>query len=224
MIVLGLTGSIGMGKSTAASMLRRLGCPVHDADAAVHRLYARGGAAVPRIAALFPEAIRDGAVDRARLSALILGDPAALKRLEAVVHPLVRKAADDFLRRSARRGVAVAVLDIPLLFETGGQDRVDRVVVVSAPAFVQRRRVLARPGMTADKLALILARQMPDREKRRRADFVVPTGLGRRYSLQCLAAIVRLLRSQRGRVWPPVAARPRTARFPAPRRTSSSHA
>lgn len=204
MIVLGLTGSIGMGKSTAAAMLRRLGCPVHDADAAVHTLYAKGGAAVPRIAALYPQAIRDGAVDRAALSAIVVADPTALKGLEAVVHPLVRQAGDRFLRRCARARAPVAVLDIPLLFESRGRNRVDRVVVVTAPGFVQRRRVLARPGMTPQKLATILARQMPDRDKRRLAEHVVPTGLGKRFTLTKLAAIVRMLRGRKGRVWPPV--------------------
>ncbi|QJE74368.1 dephospho-CoA kinase [Aerophototrophica crusticola] len=213
MIVLGLTGSIGMGKSTAAGMLRRLGCPVHDADAVVHKLYARGGGAVPRIAALYPQAIRDGAVDRAALSAIVVADPTALKKLEAVVHPLVRQAGDQFLRRCARARVPVAVLDIPLLFESRGRNRVDQVVVVTAPGFIQRRRVLARPGMTPQKLATILARQMPDRDKRRQAEHVVPTGLGKRYTLTKLAGIVRMLRGQRGRVWPPI---PRSRHYQSP--------
>lgn len=208
MIVLGLTGSIGMGKSTAAAMLRRLGCPVHDSDAAVHRLYARGGAAVPVVAALFPDAVRNGAVDRAALSAQVVGRPEALRRLEAAVHPLVRADADRFLRRAARRRVKVAVLDIPLLFESRGEDRVDRIAVVSAPPSVQRARVLARPGMGPAKLAAILALQMPDREKRRRADFVVPTGLGRRHTLIALTRIVKMLGMERGRIWPPRGYRP----------------
>lgn len=208
MIVLGLTGSIGMGKSTAAAMLRRLGCPVHDSDAAVHRLYARGGAAVPVVAALFPDAVRNGAVDRAALSAQVVGRPEALRRLEAAVHPLVRADADRFLRRAARRRVKVAVLDIPLLFESRGENRVDRIAVVSAPPSVQRARVLARPGMGPAKLAAILALQMPDREKRRRADFVVPTGLGRRHTLIALTRIVKMLGMERGRIWPPRGYRP----------------
>lgn len=217
MIVLGLTGSIGMGKSTAAAMLRRLGCPVHDADAAVHRLYRRGGAAVPVIQALFPSAIRDGAVDRQALSAAVLNDPAALRRLEAAVHPLVQKASRDFLRQQARRRAKLVVMDIPLLFETGGRARVDYVLVVTAPAPVQRARVLARPGMNASKLDRILARQMPDAEKRRLADFIVPTGLGRAYTWRCLAAIVAALRTRpaQGRVWPP---RPTPRLFPRPLR------
>lgn len=204
MIILGLTGSIGMGKSTAASMLRRLGCPVHDADASVHRLYARGGKAVPAIQALFPDAVKNGAVDRAALAAAVLGKPEALKRLEAAVHPLTRADADDFLKRCARRGVRVVVMDIPLLYETKGERRVDAVIVVTAPPWLQRQRVLARPGMNAAKLANILARQVPDTEKRRRADFVVPTGLGRRLTLLHLRRIVATVKQRQGRVWSPV--------------------
>ncbi|WP_119679802.1 dephospho-CoA kinase [Indioceanicola profundi] len=203
MIVLGLTGSIGMGKSTAAGMLRRLGCPVHDSDAVVHRLYARGGAAVPLIAAAFPGTVKNGAVDRVALSAAVMNDPQAFHRLEHIVHPLVRGEEQRFLRRCAMRRVPVAVLDIPLLFESGGRARVDRVAVVSAPAFIQRARVLARPGMTEAKFRAILARQMPDVEKRRRADYVVPTGLGRRKTLLALRRIVTMLKGRRGRVWPP---------------------
>lgn len=203
MIILGLTGSIGMGKSTAASMLRRLGCPVHDADATVHRLYAKGGRAVPRVQALFPEAVRNGAVDRAALAACVLGKPDALKRLEAAVHPLTRADADDFLKRCARRRVPVVVMDIPLLYETRGERRVDAVAVVSAPGWLQRQRVLARPGMNPAKLANILARQVPDRVKRRRADFVVPTGLGRRLTLCHLRRIVSVLKHRQGQVWSP---------------------
>lgn len=203
MIILGLTGSIGMGKSTAATMLRRLGCPVHDADAAVHRLYAKGGAAVPHIAALFPQAVKNGAVDRVALSAAVLGKPTALKQLEAAVHPLTRADSEAFLKRCARRRLPLVVMDIPLLYETGGEKRVDAVVVVTAPSFVQRTRVLARPGMSAAKLASILSRQTPDRIKRQRADFVVPTGLGRCLTLTRLARIVALLKRRESRVWPP---------------------
>jgi dephospho-CoA kinase len=199
MIVLGLTGSIGMGKSTAAAALRRLGIPVHDADAEVHALYARGGAAVPLIGAAFPEAVRDGAVDRDRLRRLAFADPAVLPRLEAIVHPLVRRAERRFLMRAAGRREPVAVLDVPLLFETGGERRCDATLVVTAPRRIQRARVLNRPGMTADRLAALEARQVPDAEKRRRADFVVQTGLGRRESLHALAAIAKLLRGKAGR-------------------------
>lgn len=203
MIILGLTGSIGMGKSTAAAMLRRLGCPVHDADATVHRLYARGGKAVARVQVLFPDAVKNGAVDRAALAACVLGKPDALKRLEAAVHPLTRADADAFLKRCARQRVPVAVMDIPLLYETRGERRVDAVAVVSAPAWLQRQRVLTRPGMNPAKLANILARQVPDRVKRQRADFVVPTGLGRPLTLTHLRRIVSVLKQRQGQVWSP---------------------
>lgn len=178
MIVLGLTGGIGMGKTATAGLFREEGVPVHDADAAVHRLYRPAGAAVPPIEAAFPGVAVDGGVDRNRLSARVLDDPAALKRLEGIVHPLVRADADAFLAAERRRGTPLAVLDIPLLFETGGRERVDAVLVVSAPPEVQRRRVLSRPGMTAEKFEAILARQTPDAEKRRLADFVIDTSGG----------------------------------------------
>jgi dephospho-CoA kinase len=193
--VVGLTGSIGMGKSTAAAMFRRLGVPVHDADAAVHRLLARGGSAVKPVEAAFPGVVRGGAVDRAALGRRVFGDPVALRRLEAILHPLVRAASARFLARARGRRQDLAVLDVPLLFETGGEKRCDAVVVVSAPPFVQRGRVLARPGMTEARLAQILAQQMPDREKRARADFVVETGLGKRYTLCRIAEIISILRS-----------------------------
>ena len=173
MFVIGLTGSVGMGKSTAARFFAEQGVPVHDADAVVHQLYA--GEAVPAIEAAFPGTTQGGKVDRNRLAALVLDDPAALKKLEAIVHPLVHAAERRLLAEAAARGVKVAVLDIPLLFETGADKRVDAVVVVSAPAEVQQSRVLARAGMTIEKLDAILGRQMPDAEKRRQADFVVDT-------------------------------------------------
>jgi dephospho-CoA kinase len=173
MFVLGLTGSVGMGKSTAAGFFAEEGVPVHDADAAVHRLYA--GEAAALIEAAFPATTVDGAVDRTRLAQRVLGDSAALKRLEAIVHPLVQASERRFLAEAEARGEKVVLLDIPLLFETGGDERVDAVVVVSAPPEVQRARVLERPGMTAEKLDAILAQQMPDAEKRRQADFVVDT-------------------------------------------------
>ena len=195
MIVLGLTGSIGMGKSTAARMLRRLGLPVHDADGVVHRLLAKGGAAVPAVAEAFPGVERDGAIDRQALGARVFGDGAALLRLEAILHPLVRRSQSAFLKRQVRQRRPIAVLDIPLLFETGAERICDKVIVVSAPALVQNARVLARPGMTADKLAAIQDQQMSDREKRRRADFVVPTGLRKADALRRLRKIVRLLRA-----------------------------
>ncbi len=176
MFVIGLTGSVGMGKSTTAGFFVEAGVPVHDADAAVHRLYA--GEAVPLIEAAFPGTTLGGTVDRNLLARRVLGDPAALKTLEAIVHPLVHASERRFLAEAEARGEMVVVLDIPLLFETGGEERVDAVVVVSAPPQVQRARVLERPGMTAEKFEAILAKQMPDAEKRRRADFVVDTSQG----------------------------------------------
>jgi dephospho-CoA kinase len=197
MRILGLTGSIGMGKSTAASMLRALGLPVHDADAAVHRLLARGGKAVAAVEAAFPGVTKDGAIDRKALGARVFGKPAELKRLEAILHPLVREAERAFLRHCRQARHDVVVLDIPLLFETGGEKRCDGVVVVTAPQFLQSQRVLKRPGMTEARLRQILGSQMPDREKRRRADWVVDTGLGRRPTLAALARIVRALKNDR---------------------------
>ena len=173
MIVLGLTGSIGMGKSTAAGFFAEEGVPVHDADAAVHALYA--GAAAPAIEAAFPGTTIDGKVDRERLGARVIDDPAALARLEAIVHPLVRREEERFLAAAEAAGAKLAVLDIPLLFETGGDKRCDAVVVVSAPPDVQRERVFARPGVSVEKFERLLAKQMPDAEKRARADFVVDT-------------------------------------------------
>ena len=171
MFILGLTGSIGMGKSTTAKFFAEAGVPVHDADAAVHRLYE--GEAVAPIEQAFPGTTRGGKVDREVLAQRVLGDAAALKRLEAIVHPLVRAASDRFLADAEKAGAPVVVLDIPLLFETGGEGRVDAVVVVSAPPDVQRARMLERPGMTAEKFDAILKKQMPDAEKRARADFIV---------------------------------------------------
>lgn len=182
MRVIGLTGGIGMGKSTAARVFERLHIPVHDADAAVHALYARGGAAVPVISALVPHAVRNGAVNRGVLGRAVFGDAALLRRLEAAIHPLVRRAERSFLARARRDRARAAVLDIPLLYETRAERRVDAVIVVSAPLRVQRARVLRRRGMTEEKFAAILARQMPDAEKRRRADVVIPTGLSRHFA------------------------------------------
>ena len=178
MIVLGLTGSIGMGKSTAARMLAGMGAPICDSDAMVHQLLARGGAAVAAIDKVFPGVVENGAVNRQKLGARVFGDPAALRLLEGIIHPRLRHQQNRFLLNAARRRVPVVVLDVPLLFETGGQKRVDRTVVVAAQPSVQRSRVMARPGMTAEKFAGILSRQMPDVRKRQLADFVVPTGAG----------------------------------------------
>jgi len=177
-ILLGLTGSIGMGKSTTSRMFADEGALVWDADAAVHRLYARGGAAVEPLGEAFPGVVVDGAVDRTRLAERLGRDEDAFKRLEAIVHPLAAQDRADDLAAARARGVRLAVLDIPLLFETGGDAFVDAVVVVTADPEVQAARVLARPGMTRDRFEAILARQTPDAEKRRRADFLVDTGRG----------------------------------------------
>ena len=173
MFVLGLTGSLAMGKSAAARFFADEGVPVHDADATVHRLYEREAA--PVIEAAFPGTTAGGKVDRTKLAARVVGDPVALKRLEGIVHPMVQAAEAIFLADAQSAGATVAVLDIPLLYETGGDKRVDAVVVVSAPAEVQRARILKRDGMSLDKLETLLARQLPDADKRRRADFVVDT-------------------------------------------------
>ena len=176
MIVLGLTGSIGMGKSTTAQLFAEAGVPVYDADAAVHRLYE--GEAVPAIEAAFPGTTTDGKVDRNRLSARVVHDPAAMKRLEEIVHPMLGASRHKFLQDAEQSGAPVAVIDIPLLFEIGGEKRVDAVVVVTTTPELQRERILARPNMSAEKLAAILARQMPDAEKRKRAHFMVDTSHG----------------------------------------------
>jgi dephospho-CoA kinase len=197
-IVLGLTGSIGMGKSTAAGMLRRLGVPLFDADAVVHRLLAPGGVAVALVEAAFP-GVRDaaGGIDRRLLGQQVFGDPEALRRLERILHPMVRAAERRFVAHARAGGEPLVVLDIPLLFETDGTGRCDYVLVVSAPARLQRERVIRRPGMTPGRFAEVLHAQMPDREKRRRADFVVATALGRGVTLRQLKSIARILR--RGR-------------------------
>jgi dephospho-CoA kinase len=192
--VIGLTGSIGMGKSTAAAMLRRRGLPIFDADATVHRLMGPGGSAVQAVETAFPGVVRDGAVDRAELGKRVFGDGAKLKQLERILHPRVGAAERAFLARVARQRLPMAVRDVPLLFETGGERRCDATVVVSAPAHIQAARVLARPGMTRERLAQIRAKQLPDAEKRRRADFVVPTGLGRRVTWDALGRILQALR------------------------------
>jgi dephospho-CoA kinase len=193
MLIIGLTGSIAMGKSATANMFRDLGIGVFDADAEVHKLYAKGGEAVPLIEAAFPGVTRDGAIDRTLLAGRVLGNPEALRKLEAIVHPLVREREKRFMAEQAAAGARMVVLDIPLLFESGPGDRVDYVVVVSAPAEVQRERAMARPGMTAEKFEAILAKQMPDEEKRRRADFVVDTSQGFDHALEQVKEIVSKL-------------------------------
>lgn len=191
MIVVGLTGSVGMGKTTTARMFADAGVPVFDADAAVHRLY--DGEAAAAIEKAFPGTSAAGRVDRAKLSERVVGDKEALARLEAIVHPLVRKAEEAFLARAEKSGAAVAVLDIPLLLEGGGHRRVDTVVVVSAPGETQRARVLERPGMTAEKLDHLLARQMSDSQKRGQADFVVDTGSGLEVARKQVSNILQAL-------------------------------
>ncbi len=195
MIVLGLTGSIGMGKTATAGMFRQLGIPVFDADAAVHDLYAPGGDAVTPVGEAFPGAIVDGAVNRDALSKAVLDDPSAVRKLESIVHPLVRKMQTRFIDAARDGGHDIVVLDIPLLFESGGAGRVDRIVVVSAPADVQKDRVLARPGMTEEKFLAILSHQMPDEEKRARADFIVDSSRGLDDALRQVERIVAQLRS-----------------------------
>ncbi len=192
-----------MGKSTAAGMLRRLGVPVHDSDAVVRRLLSKGGAGVAVVAQAFPDSVHDGIVDRQALGARVFADPEALNLLEYLLHPLVSARARQFLGQMARARNPLVVLDIPLLFETGAERRCDATIVVSAPALVQRQRALARPGMTEAKLDGILARQMPDAEKRRRADFVVPSGLGRAVTLRALRRVVVQSREVVATHWPP---------------------
>lgn len=196
MIIVGLTGSIGMGKSTTSTMFQAEGVPVYDADAAVHALYAKGGAGVAPVEAAFPGVVVGGAIDRAKLSARVVGKPEALKRLEAVVHPLVGESRKVFFQAAAEASAPLVILDIPLLFETGGERNVAAVIVVSAPEAVQRERVMARPDMTVDKLDAILARQLPDAEKRARADIVIDTSKGLDSARQQVrAAIAKLLAS-----------------------------
>ena len=199
MFILGLTGSVGMGKSATAKMFADEGVPVHDADAAVHALYE--GEAVPAIEAAFPGTTANGKVDRGKLGERVIGHPDEIKRLERIVHPLVARVRDAFLANAERDGAKVALLDIPLLYETGGETRCDAVVVVSAPADVQRERVLTRPGMTDAKFEAILAKQVPDADKRGRADFVVDTSKGfdaaRQQVREILARVSKMPNRQR---------------------------
>jgi dephospho-CoA kinase len=202
MMIVGLTGSIGMGKSTAAKMLRQMGVPVYDADANVHAIQAKGGVALPAIEAAFPGVVKDGVLDRQALGARVFGNKEALRKLESIVHPLVGQRQRAFLKRAARRGEKLVVLDIPLLFEGAGERRVDATLVVSAPAFLQRHRVMARPGMSAERLDGILRQQVPDALKRRRATIVIPTGLGLAPTRLALAKAIARLKKRRGRFWP----------------------
>ena len=194
MKLIGLTGSIGMGKSTTAGLFAKLGLPVYDADAAVHRLYAPGGAAVAPVVALFPEVLDQGGVDRRRLSARVVGDDPAMRALEAVVHPLVAADRVAFFAEAGTSGADLVVLDVPLLFETRGAAGLDAIVVVTAPPDVQRARVLARPDMDGAKFESILARQTPDAEKRARADFVIDTGAGLESARDQVRSILQVLR------------------------------
>lgn len=191
MIVLGLTGSIGMGKSTTAKMFIEEGVPVHDSDEAVHRLYS--GIAAPLIEARFPGVVVDGVVDRQKLSAAVIGNPQAMSDLEKIIHPLVRADSEAFLEKNRAAGTPLVVLDIPLLFESRGRERVDQVVVVSAPEQQQRERVLARPGMSEEKFAAILARQVPDAQKRAQADHIIDTGQGLEAARAAVKALVARL-------------------------------
>lgn len=191
MRIFGLTGGIGMGKSTAAAAFRRAHIPVFDADAAVHRMQARGGRAVRAIEAAFPGTVQDGAVDRVALRQAVLGKPDALKRLEGILHPMVQQEEHEFVARARRQMRRAAVLDIPLLFETGGDQRVDQVIVVSAPPSVQIQRIRQRRLMSDADIRAVIARQMPDAEKRRRADTIIRTGLSRHYSLRQLSRVIR---------------------------------
>ena len=203
MLIVGLTGSIGMGKTTAAGNFRRLRIPVHDAYRTVHAILGRQGPEARAIETVFPGVAKEGRVDRTELAKRVFGDQSALARLERILHPAVRRCQRRFLERAARRRVPLVVLDIPLLFETGGEALCDAVVTVSAPLFLQSERVMRRPGMTRSRLRSILARQSPDAEKRRRSDFIVHTGLGRAHSLRAIRNIVKVLRAIRGRKWPP---------------------
>lgn len=196
MIILGLTGSIGTGKSTTAGMFRELGVPVHDSDATVHALY--GGEAVGPVGEAFPAAISDGVVDRKALAAELAARPDGFSRLEAIIHPLVRRKEAEFLLKQRTAGARLVVLDIPLLFETGADERVDKVLVVTCEPETQRQRVLARPGMTEEKFAMLMARQMPDVQKRQRADFVVKTDNGLEDARKQVKLIVDILKGESG--------------------------
>lgn len=190
MIIIGLTGSIGMGKSTVAKQFAALGAKICSADACVHKLMGRGGGAVAEIKKYFPEAVENNAVDRQVLGKIVFADKSKLVLLENILHPLVREMEDDFIFRQKKLGTKMLVLDIPLLFETNGHERVDFTVVVSAPAFIQRQRVMARKNMTTEKFERIIASQMQDHEKRNRADFIIPTGLGKSYSFRAVKELL----------------------------------
>ena len=194
MILLGLTGSIGMGKSTTAAMFREAGVPVYDADAEVHASYAKGGACVEPLGATFPGVVRDGAVDREALRQAVLGKPEVMQRLNSIVHPIIGALRTSFFEDAAAAGADLVVMDIPLLYETGGEARMDAVAVVTATPEIQRERVLQREGMSPERLDAILAQQMPDAEKRARADFVIDTGHGLEPVRRQVAEIIAIMR------------------------------
>lgn len=195
MILVGLTGSIGMGKSETTKMFAAEGIPTYDADAAVHQLYAKGGGAVGPIGEVFPDAVVDGAVDRTKLSACVMGKPEEFKKLEAIIHPLVHAVQIQWLEDQHKAGADMVVSDIPLLFETGGEARLNKVVVVTAPAELQRERVLAREGMTVEKFEMILSKQVPDAEKRERADFVIDTSKGLDDAREQVREVIKAIRA-----------------------------
>jgi len=196
-VIIGLTGSIGMGKTTASNMFHRLGLPICDSDLLVHGMLAKGGTAVLPVAAEFDGVVRDGAVDRAALGQKVFSDKVALKRLEQIIHPLVRLKQVEFIKMCRRQNRVAGVLDVPLLYEVKTDQICDFTVVVSAPKFIQKQRVMARPGMTLNRFEETLDRQMPDIEKQKRADFVVPTGLNKRHTLNHLCKIIRTLQNPR---------------------------
>lgn len=203
MIILGLTGSIGMGKSTATRMFRRYGVPVFDADAEVHKLQGPGGKALPAIEAAFPGTTGPEGLNRQKLGAIVFGNPQALRQLEKIIHPMVYQVRRHWLQTQARARRPLVVLDVPLLFEGKADRACDATAVVSAPFHIQRRRVLARPGMTEEKFLQIVAKQMPDREKRRRADFIIPSGLGLAPANAAVERIIRCLHGRKAGQWPP---------------------
>jgi dephospho-CoA kinase len=203
LFIVGLTGSIGMGKSETSKMFRRLGVPVFDADAAVHDLLRAGGRAVRRVEQVFPGVTKDGAVDRPALGARVFGKRDELRKLEAILHPMVGQMQRAFLSDAQARRLPLVVLDIPLLFEGRGEERCDATAVASAPNFLQRQRVLARPNMAVEKFENIRRQQVPDAVKRQRADFILPTGLGRRFTLNHVANLIGAVRGRSGHAWPP---------------------
>lgn len=196
MIILGLTGSIAMGKSVAAALFRKEHIPVWDADKAVHDMLAKGGAAVTKVAVLFPESLKNGAIDRSIVSQQVFNDTAALAALEGIMHPLVKQHEQAFIKRATIRKEDVIVVDIPLLFELHREHDYDAVVVITAPTFIQHQRALKRPGMTLEKLRFILAKQMPDIQKRQKADFIISSGLGKAYTQRQIKALINILRRQ----------------------------